>query len=145
VLGLPKDTPNNEVAARAEVLLGTARSDTERDLYAWARAELITNPETRARYEDLEPWDTDYERERRWEDFVRKHRRIRPASRARAGADAQTPLLGPETFDLDAAVGILIRWLADAEMDDPAPLFRTMPATAADGVPRLEMRDVLFG
>lgn len=145
VLGLPKDTPNSEIAARAEQLLETARSDAERDLYGWARSELITNPEARARYEDLEPSDTEYERDRRWEAFVHRHRRIQPTSRARAGADARTPLLSPEAFDLDAAVGLLIRWLADAEVEDAAPLFQTMPATSADGVPGLEMRDVLFG
>ena len=145
VLGLPKDTPNDVIAARAEELLATARSDAERDLYAWARSELIADPETRARYEDLEPSDTEYERERRWEDFMRRHRRL-PSTppRTPAGADAQAPLLSPDAFHLDVVAGLLIRWLADAEVEDAAPLFQTMP-TAADGVPGLELRDVLFG
>lgn len=145
VLGLPKDTPNDEIAARAEQLLATARSDAERDLYAWARSELIADPETRARYEGLEPADTEYERERRWEDFVRRHRRLQPTPpRTPAEADAAAPLLTPDAFHLDAVAGLLIRWLADAEVEDAASLFQTMP-TAADGVPGLEMRDVLFG
>ncbi len=145
VLGLPHDTPNSEVAKRAEELLETARSDTERDLYTWARSELITNPRTRARHEELEPWHTDYARERRWEDFVRRHRRIKADPRARAGADPRSAQWEPEAFDLPAAARMLTRWLADAEVEDATALFRTTPATDADGVPRLELRDVLFG
>jgi hypothetical protein len=40
---------------------------------------------------------------------------------------------------------ILIRWSADADRDALAPLLQPLPLSDADGMPRLEVRDVLFG
>ena len=53
--------------------------------------------------------------------------------------------LRAEDVDLPAAIRILIRQAADAGLDDVDQLFHTMPANDADGVSRLEIRDVLFG
>jgi hypothetical protein len=139
VLGLPVDASNEEIVERSEELAQTAGTSEERDLCVWARGELITHPRTRRRHESTEPRHTDYERERRWEDFARAYRRS-PAT-GRGSADSR---LLPEDFDLAAVVRVLARWLVEAEPDGLGPLFHAMP-TAADGVPGLEVRDVLFG
>jgi len=145
VLGLPVDTSNEEIVQRAEELTQTARNDEERDLYVWARGELITHPRTRQRHESTEPRHTDYQRERRWEDFEREYRRSSVLLRPLSGQGAGDSRLRLEDFDLAAVVLILTRWLTEAELDGLAPLFQTVPVSAADGVPRLEVRDVLFG
>jgi len=141
VLGLPVDATNAQIVERAEELVQTCHDAAERDLVVWAKGELITHPLVRARHERTEPGRTDYEREQRWEDFVHDHRRGPVSARTLAvGAPLRT-----EDFDLAAVVRILTRWSADAELEAVDPLLCPLPATEADGVTRLEVRDVLFG
>jgi hypothetical protein len=144
VLGVPVGASREEIVERAEELARTTGNEEDRKLIAWAKGELTTDPTLRARYERTEPRSTDYTRQQRWEDFVRDFQRnpVTTQSLADAGGGAQ---LRAEDVDLPAAVRILIRRAADAGLDSLDPLFQTMPANDADGVSRLEIRDVLFG
>ena len=153
VLGVPMEASREEIVARAEQLARISGGDEDRKLIAWAKGELTTDPVLRARYERTEPRSTDYARQQRWEDFVREFTRnpvteqsLANGSGGQEGAgDVGGSRLRAEDVDLPAAVRILIRQAADAGLDDLDPLFRTMPANDADGVSRLEIRDVLFG
>jgi hypothetical protein len=154
VLGAPVGASREQIVERAEELARNCGSDEERTLVAWAKGELTTDPALRARYERTEPRSTDYPRQQRWENFVRDFR-SNPVTAlsladdderdAAAAGDGGGSHLRDEDVDLLAAVKILIRQAADAGLDSLAPLFQTMPATDADGVSRLEIRDVLFG
>jgi hypothetical protein len=153
VLGVSVGASREEIVQRAEELARTRGGDEERELIVWAGNELTTDPVLRARYERTEPRRTDYARQRRWEDFLRdaKPNPVTAQSLAddgegQAGAgDRGGSRLRDEDVDLEAAVRILIRQAADAGLGDLDPLFQTMPASNADGVSRLEIRDVLFG
>ena len=155
VLGVPADASREEIVERAGELTRTCRDDDERKLIAWAAGELTTDPVLRARYERTEPRNTDYARQQRWEDFVQEFKRnpVTAQSLADDGGgrepagdgDGGSARLRAEDVDLAAVVGILIRRAADAGLDSLDPLFQTMPANDADGVSRLEIRDVLFG
>ena len=153
VLGVPVDASREQILARAEELARVSGGDEDRRLVAWAVGELTTDPVLRARYERTEPRSTDYARQQRWEDFVRDFtgnpvtaQSLADDSEGLEGAgDGGGARLRAEDVDLPAAVRILIRQAADAGLDDLDPLFRTLPANDADGVSRLEIRDVLFG
>lgn len=159
VLGLPVEASREEIVARADELTAGCGSDDERNLIAWAKSELTTDPVLRARYERTEPRGTDYGRQRRWEDFVRDFTGNPVTARSLAGggdaedgdegrervAEGGGSRLRAEDVDLPAAMRILIRQAADTALDSIDPLFRTLPADDADGVSRLEIRDVLFG
>lgn len=153
VLGVSVDASREEIVARADELARASGSDEERTLVAWAEHELTADPLLRARYERTEPRGTDYGRQRRFEDFVRDFTPNPVTAAALADDDAGRPGTGEgdgsrlraEDVDLPAAVRILIREAADAGFDALDPLFQTLPATDADGVSRLEIRDVLFG
>jgi hypothetical protein len=152
VLGVSVDASREEILERAEELARTCGGDEDRKLIAWARGELTTDPVLRARYERTEPRNTDYARQQRWEDFVLEFGRnpVTAQSLADNGAGREDAgdggsQLRAEDVDLPAAVRILIRRAADAGLDSLDPLFQTMPANDADGVSRLEIRDVLFG
>lgn len=144
LLGLPVDASNEQIVERAEELVQMARDNEERDLYVWAKGELITHPRTRGRHEGTEPRHTDYERGWRWEDFVRQYRRapIKPEALINGAADQP---LEPTDFDLTAALRTVAHWVADSDAKTFSPLFETMPGRAVDGVPAVEVRDVLFG
>ena len=159
VLGVPVDASREQIVERAEELARISGGDEDRKLIAWAMGELTTDPVLRARYERTEPYGTDYARQQRWEDFVREFTRNPVTAQSLAddggdggddggqggAGDGDASRLRAEDVDLPAAVRILIRQAADAGLDDVDPLFRTMPANDADGVSRLEIRDVLFG
>lgn len=160
VLGVPTSATREEIVQRADELARGCGSDEERNLIAWAEGELTKDPVLRARYEWTEPRHTDYARQQRWEEFVRDFtgNPVTTQSLAADGgdsggdsdsgadsADGGGSRLRAEDVDLPSAVRILIRRAADAGIDAIDPLFRTMPADDADGVPRLEIRDVLFG
>lgn len=157
VLGVPVGASREHIVARADELARTCKSDEDRTLIVWAKTELTTDPALRARYERTEPRGTDYGRQQRWEDFVRDFQRNPITARSLADetdsaagpgdgdSDSEGSRLRPEDVDLAAAVRILIRRAADAGLDSLDPLFQTMPVNDADGVSRLEIRDVLFG
>jgi hypothetical protein len=153
VLGVSVDASREEIVARADELARTARGDEDRKLIAWAKGELTTDPVLRARYERTEPRSTDYARQQRWEDFVRDSTGNPVTAQSLAvdgegldiSEDGSGSQLRPEDVDVPAAVRILIRQAADAGLDSLDPLFQTMPVSDADGVSRLEIRDVLFG
>jgi hypothetical protein len=153
VLGVPVGASREEIVERAEELARTSAGDEDRKLIFWAKGELTTDPVLRARYERTEPRGTDYGRQQRWDDFVRDFRRnpVTAQSLADDGAGQEGAeggggsQLRDEDVDLAAAVRILIRRAADAGLDSLDPLFQTMPVNDADGVSRLEIRDVLFG
>ena len=152
-LGVPVDASREQIVERADELARTCGTDEERTLITWAKAELTTDPVLRARYERTEPRGTDYPRQQRWEAFVRDFTRNPVTAQSLtadsdgqegAGADGGSQLRD-EDVDLAAAVRILIRRAADAGLDSLDPLFQTIPVNDADGVSRLEIRDVLFG
>ena len=156
VLGVPMDASREEIAARADDLARISGSEEDRRLIAWAKGELTADPVLRARYERTEPRGTDYPRQQRWERFVGDFTGNPVTARSLAagsdgdnegdGADeADGARLRAEDVDLPAAARILIREAADAGLDALDPLFRTLPVSDADGVSRLEIRDVLFG
>ena len=152
VLGVPVDASREEIVERAEELARISGGDEDRKLIAWAKGELTTDPVLRARYERTEPRSTDYARQQRWEDFVRDFTRnpvtvqsLADGSGQEGAGDGGVSRPRAEDVDLPAAVRILIRQAADAGLDDLDPLFHTLPADDADGVSRLEIRDVLFG
>jgi hypothetical protein len=153
VLGMPVGASREEILARAEELTRTRGGDEDRKLIAWAENELTTDPLLRARYERAEPRGTDYARQQRWEDFVRDFKRNPVTTQSLAeddggqegAGDGGGSRLRPEDVELPAAVRILIRRAADVGLESLDPLFQTMPAHDADGVSRLEIRDVLFG
>jgi hypothetical protein len=140
ILGLPVDAPDEQIVERSEEIVKSALSDKERNDGAWARTELTVSPRTRLRHEVTEPQRTNYEREQRWEDFVRRYRR-RPVDE-RTLSDVQ---LRPDDFDLAPVARLLIRWWADAEVDALVPLLGILPLRAEDGSTAVEVRDVLFG
>ena len=153
VLGVSVSASREQIVERAEELARTCGSDEDRRLIVWAEGELTTDPLLRARYERTEPSTTDYPRQQRWEDFVRDFERNPVTAqsladdgtgRSGAGGGAGSQLRAQDV-DLAAAVRILIQRAADAGLDSLDPLFQTMPATDADGLSRLEIRDVLFG
>jgi hypothetical protein len=153
VLGVPVDASREQIVERADELARTCGTDEDRKLITWAKAELTTDPALRARYERTEPRGTDYPRQQRWEAFVRDFTRNPVTAQSLAaesegqdgaGADGGSQLRD-EDVDLATAVRILIRRAADAGLDSLDPLFQTIPANDADGVSRLEIRDVLFG
>jgi hypothetical protein len=155
VLGVSVSASREEIVERAEELVRTCDGDEERKLIVWAEGELTTDPVLRARYERTEPRSTDYARQQRWEDFLRDFKRNPVTTQSLAvaddgegqdgAADDGGSQLRAEDVDLAAVVRILIRQAADAGLDSLDPLFQTMPANDADGVSRLEIRDVLFG
>jgi hypothetical protein len=144
-----------EIIERADDLARTCTADEDRKLIVWAKAELTTDPLLRARYERTEPRNTDYARQQRWEDFVFNFKRNPVTAQSLATADDGEGReaaggeggshLRPEDVDLAAAVRILIRRAADSGLNSLDPLFQTMPTNDADGVSRLQIRDVLFG
>ena len=152
VLGVPLGASREEIVERADELARTVANEKDRRLVAWAKTQLTTDPVLRARYEWTEPRGTDYARQQRWEDFVRDSERNPVTAQSLADDDAGRNEAGgggsqlrAEDVDLPAAVRILIREAADARIGAVDPLFQTMPANDADGVSRLEIRDVLFG
>jgi superfamily II DNA or RNA helicase len=153
VLGVPVSASREQIAERAEELARTCAAEEDRKLIIWAKAELTTDPALRARHERTEPRNTDYARQQRWETFVRAFNRNPVTAQSLAddgeaqepAADNDASQLRDEDVDLAAAVRILIRRAADSGLDSLNPLFQTMPANDADGVSRLQIRDVLFG
>jgi hypothetical protein len=147
------EASRQEIVERAEELARISGGDEDRKLIAWAKGELTTDPVLRARYERTEPRSTDYARQQRWEGFVRDFTGNPVTAQSLADdsggqEDAEEgggSRLRAEDVDLPSAVRILIRQAADAALDDLDPLFHTMPSNDADGVSRLEIRDVLFG
>jgi hypothetical protein len=147
------EASRQEIVERAEELARISGGDEDRKLIAWAKGELTTDPVLRARYERTEPRSTDYARQQRWEGFVRDFtgnpvtaQSLADDSGGQEGAEeGGGSRLRAEDVDLPSAVRILIRQAADAALDDLDPLFHTMPSNDADGVSRLEIRDVLFG
>jgi hypothetical protein len=144
VLGVPVGATREEIVERAEELARSCRGAEDRKLVVWAAGELTGDPVVRARYERTEPRNTDYARQQRWEEFVRGFT-ANPVTAQLLADDNGGSRLRTEDVDLLAAVRILIRRAADAGLDSLDPLFQTVPARDADGVSRLEIRDVLFG
>ncbi|HTJ71468.1 MAG TPA: hypothetical protein VL551_28255 [Actinospica sp.] len=140
-LGLPVDATNAQIVERAEELVQTCRDAAERDRIVRAKDELITHPLTRAKHERAEPARTDYERAERWSDFVHDNRRAPVSARALTEGAA----LSAADFDLASAVRVLTRWSVQEEFAAAGPPRLELPSTEADGVARVEVRDVLFG
>ncbi|MFL6114250.1 MAG: hypothetical protein ACJ786_23255 [Catenulispora sp.] len=142
-LCLPVDASNEDIVARVDELVQTC-GDGQRELVLWAKSELLTNPRVRARHAATEPRHTDYGREERWADFVRRHRRGPVTARTLAGLVDGSPLR-PRDLGFDAAMRILARWSAENELGAVAPFRPPLPSAEADGVARPGVRDVLFG
>lgn len=145
VLGLSVDATREEIVERAGLLTQALKGAEDRKLIAWAAQELTADPVLRARYERTEPRGTDYARQQRFENFVRDFTPNPVTTQSLADDGDGGSRLRPEDVDLPAAVRILIRQAADVGLDALDPLFGTIPAHDADGVSRLEIRDVLFG
>jgi hypothetical protein len=126
VLGLPTSASPQDIAERAQELDALAESDSQRQLYRWARERIITHPRTRLEYEVFEVPGTDYE-QAQWKQFERKYRR-NPVNLQALSESVSPPSVGD--FDLPALIDILLDGLLDVLESGPLPV---------------EVRDVVLG
>lgn len=75
ILRIPTDATNAEIVAKAEELYVTAETDEQRQLYRWAKEQLLTDKDTRLLYELFEIPDTQYENDA-LESFARTHKKL---------------------------------------------------------------------
>lgn len=75
ILRIPTDATNAAIVAKAEELYVTAETDEQRQLYRWAKEQLLTDKDTRLLYELFEIPDTQYENDA-LESFARTHKKL---------------------------------------------------------------------
>ena len=136
ILGLPADATKADIVARGQELYDTAETDEQRQLYRWAKEQLLTNPRTRLAYELFELPDTQYEN-LEWENFIRTHKRrpVRPET-------VSSP--GIEDFDVGALLQLLLQDMLAVPEADITAAIHAVPF-ALKRKPPLEVRDVIFG
>lgn len=140
VLRLPISATNKEIVDRGQELYDTAETDEERQLYRWAKEQLLTNPRTRLEYALFELPDTQYE-DSEWEDFVRRYKKnpIQLDS-----LDERTSVNGLEAFNMAALLELLLQGMfimPEPDIDEAINGSPFMPRIR----PPLEVRDVIFG
>jgi hypothetical protein len=136
VLGLSTDATKAKIVARGQELYDTAETDEQRQLYRWAKEQLLINPRTRLEYELFEPPDTQYEN-LEWENFIRTHKRspVRPET-----------VLSPsiEDFDVGTLLQLLLQDMLAVPEADITAAIHAVPFVPKRKPP-LEVQDVIFG
>src|SRR5258708_6500859 len=139
VLRLPISATNKEIVDRGQELYDTAETDEERQLYRWAKEQLLTNPHTRLEYTLFELPDTQYE-DPEWEDFVRRYKKnpIQLDS-----LNEGISINGLEVFDIAALLELLLQGMfimPEPDIDEAINGSPFIPIIR----PPLEVRDVIF-
>ncbi len=75
VLKLPTHATKKEIVERGRELHDTAETEEQRQLYSWAKEQLLSKPLIRLEYELFEVPETQYE-DTELDNFVRKHKRL---------------------------------------------------------------------
>ena len=75
VLKLPTNVTKKEIVERGRELYDTAETEEQRQLYSWAKEQLLSKPLVRLEYELFEAPETQYEDTER-NNFVRKYKRL---------------------------------------------------------------------
>ncbi|HEU5374362.1 MAG TPA: hypothetical protein VFV38_02900 [Ktedonobacteraceae bacterium] len=140
VLRLATDASKREIIERAQELYDTAESEEKRQLYNWAKEQLISHPEKRLAHELFEYPDTRYD-DPLLEQFARRYRNA-PISLEKL-IEAAEPL-SLEQLDMVVA----LRWLVQSLLEVPEAEMTTALADIPFPVEvksPLEVRDVIFG
>jgi hypothetical protein len=140
VLGLPTSASKKDIVDRGQELYDTAESEEQRQLYRWAKEQLLTNQHTRLLYELFELPDTRYE-DLEWEEFVRMYRR-NPLHLDALIKD--TLPIGLEDFDITALIRLLLQGMFTMPEIDIDDILKESPFVPRSKPP-LEVRDVIFG
>lgn len=140
VLKLPTNVTKKEIVERGRELYDTAETEEQRQLYSWAKEQLLSKPLVRLEYELFEAPETQYEDTER-DNFVRKYKKL-PIS-----PDALLSGASPLEKE-DVNMGELIKLLLEdvltvPEGDITIPLH--LSSFKPEHKPPLEVRDVLFG
>jgi hypothetical protein len=140
VLRLPINATNKEIVERGQELYDTAETDEERQLYRWAKEQLLTNMRTRLEYALFELPDTQYENPE-WETFIRKYQK-NPVPPNALMEEAPPNFLA--AFDVPALLQMLLEDIFTVPEPDINAAINGSPFLPRIRPP-LEVRDVIFG
>jgi hypothetical protein len=140
VLGLSTFATNKEIVERGRELYDTAETDEQRQLYRWAKEQLLSNPQTRLLYELFEAPGTRYEHPE-LENFLSKYKK-NPVSAESLTADA--PPISIKDFNMDELIKLLLQDMLMVSQEENAAVTQQVPFHSTAKLP-LEVRDVLFG
>ena len=140
VLKLPTNATKKEIVERSRELYDTAETEEQRQVYSWAKEQLLSKPLVRLEYELFETPETQYE-DTELDTFVRKHRRLAIAPDVPL-RDAQP--IKKEDVSMSELIELVLQdILTVPEGDITIPLHQSSFKPAHK--PPLEVRDVLFG
>ena len=140
VLQLRVDATKREIVERGRELYDTAETEEQRQLYSWAKEQLLSKPSVRLEYELFEAPETQYE-DIELDNFMRQYKKL-PISPDALLRDA--PLLNKDDVDIARLIELLLQdVLTVPEGDINVPLH--MSSYKPEPKPPLEVRDVLFG
>jgi curved DNA-binding protein CbpA len=140
VLGLSTSATNKEIVERGRERYDTAETDEQRQLYRWAKEQLLSNPQTRLLYELFEAPGTRYEHPA-LENFLRKYRK-NPVSAESLTRDASP--ISIKDFNIDELIKLLLQDMLMVSQEETAAVTQQAPFRSTTKLP-LEVRDVLFG
>ena len=140
VLGLTTGASKKDIVERGQELYDTADTDEQRQLFRWAKEQLLTNPRTRLEYALFEMPETQYDNPE-WEQCIRRYKR-NPVRLEALVKDI--PPVTLEDFDIAALIQVLLQGLLtvpDADITEAVNGSPFLPRSK----PALEVRDVIFG
>jgi hypothetical protein len=140
VLRLPINATKKEIVERGQELYDTAETDEERQLYRWAKEQLLTNMRTRLEYALFELPDTQYENPE-WENFIRKYKK-NPVPPDALMEEGTSSILA--AFDVPALLHLLLQDIFTVPEPDINAALTGSPFLPRIRLP-LEVRDVIFG
>jgi hypothetical protein len=141
VLELPTDVVNKTIVEKGRELTELAESEEVNLQYRSAIEELITHPMTRLEFELFEIPETKYE-DPEWERFVRSFRR-NPVNLNSLAKEVSPP--GINDFNMEAIISIFLDSMIAIKRADVKAAVERLPFKAGNGMPPLEVRDVIFG
>ena len=140
VLKLPTNATKKEIVERGRELYDTAETEEQRQLYSWAKEQLLSKPLVRLEYELFEAPETQYEDTER-DNFIRKYKKL-PISPDALLRDAQP--LSKDDVNIAQLIELLLQDVLTVPKGDiNVPLH--LSSFKPEHKPPLEVRDVLFG
>ena len=140
VLRLSIHATKKEIVERGQELYDTAETEEQRQLYRWAKEQLLTNVHTRLVYALFEMPDTQYDNPE-WEQFIRLYRKnpVRLETLVKS-----IPAITEEDFDISAMIQQILQGFLTVPDADITTAVNGSPFMARSK-PTLEVRDVIFG
>lgn len=141
VLRLATNASKREIIEKAQELYDISASEEERQLYTWAKEQLITHPQKRLVYELFEYPDVRYD-DQLFEQFVERYKNA-PVPSAEQLLETATPL-SLEHLNMVAVFQRLLQSLLEVPESEITTALAHIPFPVEVRSP-LEVRDVIFG